>query len=306
MTKTFCLAILTSLLLVAVACGGLDPSSEEASPTSAAVNSSLRVRPPQISPGPLASKPGPNYVGPTADITAVANALSWFHKSLTILVTAPAGLALTRPVNISIAYLSPWGGVERITQDYLAATGNRFLRWDPEGDGQPRSVHLDITLSQIDLTGTPVTYNIPVDLELDPLYSVSISPLSFTDLQGCALLGNDEINFFWYPPDVSANPNLVHFSTSTGQTTTIPDFAWSRAEVSASASLHQVSMWYHQTNIFPGPFDFDPSQAPLQQNLVPGASQAYDFVLDDDVYSGCVAEIRYTTTYQLAFYFDLP
>src|SRR5215831_86432 len=47
------------------------------------------------------------YVGPTANITELANHIQVQAKSLTSLVTVASGLALTNPVTISVAYLSP-------------------------------------------------------------------------------------------------------------------------------------------------------------------------------------------------------
>src|SRR5207249_4100391 len=69
---------------------------------------------------------------------------------------------------------------------YAASTGNRFLRVDPEGNGQPRRVHLDITLSEPNPAGGVYNYNVPTDMNLDPLYDVAIGPLYFSLLNDCA------------------------------------------------------------------------------------------------------------------------
>ena len=96
--------------------------------------------------GPLPSAPPPLYPGPTQNITKVANAVQVKAKSLTIQVTVAPGLALTQPVTISIAFVGQ--SANRLTQPYVAATGNRFLYNDPEGNGQPRLAHVDMTLTE--------------------------------------------------------------------------------------------------------------------------------------------------------------
>src|SRR5260370_29509203 len=57
---------------------------------------------------------GPAYTGPTPDLAKVANNVSYSARSVGTLVSAPAGLALSEPVTISVGY----GNGARITQTY--------------------------------------------------------------------------------------------------------------------------------------------------------------------------------------------
>lgn len=253
---------------------------------------------------------GQRYVGPTDDLTKVANALSWYHKSLTTLVTVKPGLALTQPVTISIAYLSPAGpgpgSPERLTQSYVASTGNRFLRLDPEGNGHPRRIHLDINLSEPNPAGGVYSFNVPVDMDLDPLYDVTISPLVFQLIVGCATIGANQIDLNWYPPESSSSDTYrtIHFATKERERFTIREFGWARAEVSASANLRTPIVWYRETGFHTG---FGPRPGVALENLVPGKTHSSSPGLVNSVGStqDCQATMNYTMTYTLRWYADL-
>ena len=248
-----------------------------------------------------------NYVGPTANITAVANHIQVQAKSLDTLVTVAPGLALTRPVTISIAYLSPWpvAGTERKTQLYASSPGNSFLYSDPEGDGKARKVHLDITLSEPKPGGGVYSFNVPGDLALDPLYDVTISPLVFTLIRGCSNVGANQIDLHWWAPDNSRHYRTVHFATREGERFSIREFGWTRLEVSATANLHKVDAWYNETGIHGG---FGPILGSPKENLVPGKTQRSfsGLVNSSGSTQDCQATLDYTVTYQLRAYFGAP
>jgi hypothetical protein len=250
-------------------------------------------------------------VGPTEDLTKIANALAWYHKSLTTLITVKPGLALTQPVTISIGYFSPAGygpgSPERLTQSYVASSGNRFLRLDPEGDGHLRRVHLDITLSEPKPGGGVYSYNVPVDMDLDPLYDVAISPLQFSLLDTCNIVGDTEIDFYWYSPDAQPHKNTFH--TVGGRDVTIGPFAWTHAEVGASANLHPPTFLFRTVNTLdfndPAFGNFAPGLYPSKSNLVPGKTQTNKGNLTAQNENGCRAYVQYPSTYTLRWYADL-
>ena len=159
--------------------------------------------------------PLPSNPAPTLNLAAVANAMRYDYKSLSTVVTVPFGLPLSKPVTISIGYF-PSGVVgygsrcqQRATQTYTSSVGNTFLCALPEGDGQPRHLHLDLTLSEPKPGGGVVSYNVPIDMDLDPLYDVAISPLDFTLIRGCTIVGADQIFLEWYAPDHSTGIGII-------------------------------------------------------------------------------------------------
>jgi hypothetical protein len=82
---------------------------------------------PKVATGTPTVKVG--WIGPTNNITKVANAIQVQAKSLNTFVSISPGLALSKSVTISIAYLSPRpvAGNERKTQTYVPSAGNRFF-----------------------------------------------------------------------------------------------------------------------------------------------------------------------------------
>ena len=246
------------------------------------------------------------YLGPTPNITAVANAIQVQAKSLNSLVTVAPGLALTKPVRISIAYVTPWPtGNDRRTQTYVPSSGNKFLYSDLEADGKPRKIHMDITLSEPKPGGGVYSYNVPVDLTLDPLYDVTISPLVFQLVVGCSNVGANQIDLHWWAPDNSKNYQTVHFATKEGERFTIREFSWARSEVSATDNLHKVDVWYEETGIHGG---FGPFPGSPKENLVPGKTQKSfpGLVNSSGSTQDCQATLDYTVTYQLRAYLGAP
>src|SRR5438309_612257 len=119
----------------------------------AAGSASARVPVGGISTRPSAgSAVGPAFTGPTADLATVANNISYRAKSVTTVISAPAGLALEEPVNISVGYVGKYGGT-RLTQDYVASTGNRFLYNFPAGDSTGYVADIWVTLSEANPDG---------------------------------------------------------------------------------------------------------------------------------------------------------
>jgi hypothetical protein len=254
------------------------------------------------------------YVGPpTPDLVAVSSAIQVQHKSLESLVTVAPGLALARPVTISIAYLSalPTGN-DRITQTYDRATGIRFLRVDLEGDGKPRKLHLDITLSEANPAGGVYSFNVPMDLALEPLYDVAITPLSFTLKQNCNInpLVATEIDFYWISPDKQKKKET--FKLKENGRRLITSFAFQQDEVGASADLLMPVFYFRSvhaidTNDFTGfAPTLDPS-SPYADRLVPGKPQVAKASLEHaQNEETCWADVEYKMTYQLRAYFGAP
>jgi hypothetical protein len=244
-------------------------------------------------PPPVGNAPPAGRVGPTDNITKVANAIQVRAKGLTTLVVVMPGLALTQPVTISIGYYSPAGN-KRITQSYVASTGNRVLYSDPEGDGKPRQMRMDMTFSENKPGGGIHSYTVPSNLMLDPLYDVTINQLEFWPISDCDKIGDYEIELNWTSPDHQSH--TFGFHTNFGRHTTIAGFAWSRTEVSASAKLRMPSIGFIEND----PGDFFPGSVGGDQpeNLVPGTTRQVVTTLTDGG-GDCKASTRYNITYKL-------
>jgi hypothetical protein len=267
------------------------------------------ARPPVTGQQPAVKDAGPRYVGPTPDLTAVANAISMRHKSLTILVTVRPGLALTKTVAISIAF-----DATRQTQPYVASAGNRFLYNAPPGSGHPRRVNVAITLTEDKPVvggvatfsrANPVvgaTFTLPWFVDLDPLFDVAITPLRFTQTSDCEKPweGDSDIRFMWTSPE--GRYQEKKFDTKQGRIVTINEFAWARQEVSASANLFWPQWAFvEEDTTFSGAYlgGFPPPTI----KLLPGSSGYVGRTLKDSRgQSGCEASIAFDITIQVRQY----
>jgi hypothetical protein len=260
------------------------------------------VRPPVTGTRPQVIATPPTYVGPTADITAVANAISSSHKSLEIVVTVKPGLALTGPVTISIRFMNSAAVPKVVTQCYVPSTGNRFVFHDVERNGQPRRVAMTATLSQdkLRLGDKGYSFSIPWSVDLDPLYDVTISRMGFFLRADCDLVGDSEIHFEWFSPDDVRHAYSFH--TSKGKNTFINQFAWARTDVSASAGLHYPNYWFYEHDPVPTAACAYLGPVPSKQPLVPGVTRNHIEVLKEYHCQSCSAPIEYKITYRLSKY----
>ena len=288
--------------LMGCAADSTKSSSEASSPSSVAQAESGKEQPPSreiheraVPPPSPGSGPHP-IMGPTDNITKVANAIAMRHKSLTVLIVVNPGLQLTQPVTISIGF-SGYGGT-RQTQDYVASTGNHFLYNDPEGNAKPRQAFAAVTLTEPKPGGGLYSFSPPPwNVMLDPLYDVSIGPLAFTLFTGCTLIGNDDIKFSWLSPDKV--DHHAEFLTRSGEHTTIPGFAWFRAEASASANLIPPVMSFETPCVTAC---YIPGAPPLPTtNLVPGIRRQVVTSLEE-IRGSCSASAQYNITYTLRWY----
>jgi hypothetical protein len=209
-----------------------------------------------VGPLPTTVSMGPNYVGPTPDITAVANAFSLQAKSLTTLIAFKTGVTTTKPVAITVDYSSPAAQYRVGPQAYDACNGNRYLYNDPISGpvgtagysvwGLPRQIAITITLTEANTAGQPYAYSIPLKINLEPLFDVSVTPMNFTLDNDCAWIGDSNLYFYWTSPDGKYHDKK--FSTSKGKLVTINEFAWSLQEASASGNVYWPQWAFHDTD----------------------------------------------------------
>ncbi len=209
-----------------------------------------------LAPLPTSVSMGPNYVGPTPDITAVANAFSLRSKSLTTLIAFKTGATTTRPVAITVDYSSPAAQYRVGPQAYDTCNGNRYLYNDPISGpvgtagysiwGLSRQMAITITLTEANPAGQPYVYSIPLKINLDPLFDVSVTPMNFTLNSDCAWIGDSNLYFYWTSPDGKFHDK--NFATQKGKLITINEFAWTVQEASASGNVYWPQWAFHDTD----------------------------------------------------------
>jgi len=178
---------------------------------------------------PLSNAQLLRFNAPTPNLNLVANALGLKTKSLSILLTAQAGLAVTNPVNIRVTYNSSATGSRWIQNIYDPKAGYRNFHNDPEGNRAKRHMKLDILLTEQQPGNKQVNFPITWEFDLDPLFDVSLTALRFTLNSSCERFyeGDADIHFLWYAPNASKYRDKS-FQATKGKTTTINEFAWAR------------------------------------------------------------------------------
>lgn len=273
------------------------------------------VTPPATGTAPL------QLVGPTENITKVINSLRLKHNSLTIIVTTAPGMQLTQPVEISILYISPAPpppGGNRLTQAYQRKFGNRIIYNDPEWEGVPRHVRMDLWITEPKPEGGRYSYSMTWHADLDPIYDISISPLVFQLRTNCDYIGNSEIRFRWATPEAHDGWYRLSFTTTVGRPVSIQQFAWSRTELSTTAinsqKLHLPPiLWSEHDPQLGTNYDDRPSWDGKLPPL-PGKTHLFDFNLfpgqpfpgpEEIRGNTCIARLQYRITYTLRTYPNL-
>jgi len=177
-----------------------------------------------------------HVTAPTASLTTVRNAIQVTSKSVSVNIRIAPNLPVTVPVEVSVAYISP-AQTQRQTKTYNPATGLTLLYHEAEGDGKPRSMHLDITVRELVPNGQ--SFSSGKDLTIIPLYDVSLSQLRFAMLSACDLHGENDITLRWDSPD--GRRREAKFGVAKHGEKVIRQFSWGHRGVSASRlSLSQA------------------------------------------------------------------
>ncbi|RAY16364.1 hypothetical protein DPM19_05650 [Actinomadura craniellae] len=248
-------------------------------------------------PGQLYDEPFPD--APTAGIRKVAASLQVKIKSVSTLVTVPAGLNVGA-TKISVRYSTP-AGSQWVEQDYVNGTGNRFLHHYPAGDGVKRANGLGIRIQQ----GADV-YFIPWEIPVEPLYDVTYGPLRFHELDFCDLVSTADPIIGFRRPGIGFT---VVEADMDGSTADVPEFAGTVTEVGSSRGLitHEVGWlenddppwWLPLGNDFREPFFLDVlAKGPA---LLPGTSRRVTFQKTSQD-EECTAFFAYDITYKLRTY----
>ena len=300
-------AVVTATAVAVAVTGALSfgrsdtPELVIARPAAAVGTDGNSIRGPGIPPAPGSTQnapPDPNPGAPTPNIKKVANALHLTNKSVTLVLTVPAGLGLTNRVDVSVGY-----GTEgkHLTQAYNNESGNRMAVNLPEGDGQRRREEVVVTLAELTIDGTFARYPIKSTVDLEPLYTFTLSPLTFT-LQGdCDEVGETEPLVRWRSAD--GQTGGLSFSASGFDTYRIGRFARTIRAVGASAGLKEPTFAFSEQDS--DPFGFGKPPRPpddLSVTLQVGKSRTVAFLKNAQNDQFCSAKFSYQIGWKLSLF----
>jgi hypothetical protein len=202
-------------------------------------------------------------------------------RSVSAVVHAPAGLAVSNTTEISVLF-----GNRRVSQNYDRKAGTTIVFNYPVGDGKQRNEVLTINLTERALTGA-VAYHWNRLAVLEPLFEVTISDLTFTLLNDCDPIGSSEPNV-----GIGDERGVVQVQLSMSADEVRHVHQLSRhlpaAKVSDGLIVPDLSFTEEDLGVFHGP----PPQ-PIGPALLPGTSRHVVFDADDQFDAFCNARFDY-------------
>jgi hypothetical protein len=233
---------------------------------------------------------GPGVDAPSNNLAWIARALETRSRSTTAQLTVPAGIPVTNPVEISVLF-----GDHRISQTYNPATGNRFRHDLPALDGTKRRETAQVHL--VDKAPGGKTYTMPVQINIEPLYDVTVSPLDLRILTRCDLVGPVNVEAWWQ----NVEGNVRNWREDVVVSGRIQQFggAWFEVSIAEGLLVPQVA-WLDD--------DFGGFAAPAfpgtGEPLLPGTSGIISWV-QDEAGGDCNAALTYSKTITLRTYPNL-
>jgi hypothetical protein len=202
---------------------------------------------------------------PTPGLNALFRGITVKARSVSAVVHAPAGLAVTNTTEISVLF-----GNRRVSQNYDRKAGTTITFNYPVGDGKRRNEVLTVNLTER-APGGAVPYHWNRLAVIEPEFEVTISDLTFTLLNDCDPVGDSEPNV-----GIADDRGVVQVELSMSADEARHLHQLSRhvtaAKVSDGLVVPQLSFVEEDLNNFHGP----PSK-PLAPALLPGASRQVRF-----------------------------
>lgn len=270
--------------------------SEESPPPAEGADIQERgVLPGLVKPGGTLQLADPNFSAPTPSLTAVRNAIRVTSKSISVNLRIPANLPVTVPVEVEVFYSSPFRS-QILKRTYSSTSGLTLSYRDAEGNGEPRGMKLVITVRELVPNGQVTGIN--KEFTITPLYDVFISDLRFLMVNRCDTVGKGDITFMWFSPDGQRHEQK--FKLGRGEAKGIPQFSWTRKEISTRANLMEPSVNFDERDVG----DYTPPIDRSRIALVPGPTTKHHFFLKEGTTGppgrprneggGCQGEITYT------------
>lgn len=248
--------------------------------------------------GAIARAPMPGDNAPTADLAKIANAVDVRVKSVTARVAIAGGLTLDHPVEVSISFSG-----QRVTQTYVSRSdGLRYLHNFGDNGGRGRTEFIDISLREEVSPGHWATFALSRNPAIVPLYNVTISPLDFQLIHGCAAFGDNDIELSWRDDGVPAGSGKADFTLGDGGVfhvgwfgATIIEAPFPNGIPLRTLDVAELSFEWGNLTGFAGP------TAIVDAPLAPGtsATKSHDvwFGTDD-----CLGHVTYSVNSQLQWY----
>ena len=236
------------------------------------------------------------YAAPTPNLTTLANAVTFRISSVTTAITVPAGLTITNPVEVSALFSDN----RRVTQTYAPATGVRIVHDFPENAGAKRAESVLINLTETTPTGA-VPFHFTRPITIDPLYDVTLTPLTFRLLSDCDPPFDTQPTIAWKD---GYGDQYTNISLGDGDSRQIARFGHTYREVDLTRALPQPGLvWtdFGLDHIDLGGF-YGPTPPRGDGALLPGTSHTVDFTRSASNDSFCLAEFSYTQTITLRTY----
>lgn len=252
---------------------------------------------------PSTEAPKPTAAAPTAALSSIANATVIRSRSVSTIVTVPAGLPVTDPTEISILF--GFSGSSRMTQIYNPAAGNRFVFNFDAGDGTARTEDVAVSLADRAVAGAHFGFVAKVPVEA--LYDATLSPLTFTLVNDC------DFDFAMLFPQ-NSEP-VIHWGDDRGQdatgelsmrafnSITINKFARTLTAISVKDNIKAPTLWWDEIDDVPNiPIGFT-SHAQDAGPLLPSTTthtESYTSHADSD--GACNGNFHFTETVNLLTY----
>jgi hypothetical protein len=270
-------------------------------------SATTNARGPGLPPPPGASQnapPNPNPGASTANLKTVANALHLNYKSVTVVVTLPAGLGVSNRVDVSVSFDERGPHAQRVTQAYDNANGNRIVANLDPGDGQKRRAEVVISLAEANGIGDgyAAVYAVRSTVDVQPLYDVTLGPLSLYLVNDCDEIGDSEPHVYFKLP--SGDLDDVELSMSGGDTATVKTFARKYQEVSLATDLRVPIFRFLEEDV-PMLGFYSRHIAESGPALLPGVTKTVKFDMTAANDNFCAANFRYRITYTLLKYPNL-
>ncbi|MFC4948581.1 hypothetical protein [Pseudonocardia sp. GCM10023141] len=257
---------------------------------------------PAPAPAPPSSPAAPPVtVAPAAHLQAMESALRYAGRSVTSILTMPAGLAGANPVSI---HMQAADGPQFGAADYNPATGNTFRYNWPAGDGSDFYGIINVTLAEHTPSGAVLRqfYLHPI---ISPRYNVVRSDLQVRLINNCDfdLAGTipvaSEVEMGW---NDSGTWVKAQRDMRAGDVATFHQFSKVSNDVSIANHLLMPAVYFDELDPPVPPIGFHSQPLGPTEPVLPGESRNIRFTthsFDDEF---CNAEVSYVVGVTLLTY----